>query len=176
MAVQGELWIIDVSQSVDLDHPRALDFLREDAAHVNSYFQRAGVATLTTRELFEFAVDPNINAGNINEAVEALIQVSSSRPAATGEDEIAAKVCSAAITITSCFSPIDGEICSPDNLECRAKGKCCQQRLQTDAPVTIGYWQSCPSVGCRVSARTQPLGRDGTIPCRFFMRHIYPGA
>ena len=95
MVVQGELWIIDVSQSVDLDHPRALDFLREDAAHVNSYFQRAGVATLTTRELFEFAVDPNINAGNINEAIEALIKVSSSRPAATGEDEIAAKVRSA---------------------------------------------------------------------------------
>lgn len=98
--VQGELWIIDVSQSVDLDHPRALDFLREDAAHVNSYFQRAGVATLTTRELFEFAVDPNINAGNINEAIEALIKVSSSRPAATGEDEIAAKVRSAACSLT----------------------------------------------------------------------------
>lgn len=81
-----------MSQSVDLDHPRALDFLREDAAHVNSYFRRAGVATLTTRELFEFVVDPTINAGNINEAIEALIKVSSSRPAATGEDEIAAKV------------------------------------------------------------------------------------
>ena len=101
MAVQGELWIIDVSQSVDLDHPRALDFLREDAMHVNSYFQRAGVATLTTRELFEFSVDPNINPGNINEAIEALITVSSSRPAATGEDEIAAKVCSAAFLLRS---------------------------------------------------------------------------
>ena len=92
MAPQGELWIIDVSQSVDLDHPRALDFLREDALHINTYFRRAGVATLTTRELFEFVVDPTINAGNINEAVEALIKVSSSRPAATGEDEIAARV------------------------------------------------------------------------------------
>jgi len=28
-AAQGQLWLIDVSQSVDLDHPRALDFLRE---------------------------------------------------------------------------------------------------------------------------------------------------
>ena len=28
-ARQGELWLIDVSQAVDLDHPRALDFLRE---------------------------------------------------------------------------------------------------------------------------------------------------
>lgn len=104
--MQGELWIIDVSQSVDLDHPRALDFLREDAMHVNSYFQRAGVATLTTRELFEFAVDPNINLGNINEAIEALIKVSSSRPAATGEDEIAAKVCSATFASSCCSCPL----------------------------------------------------------------------
>lgn len=31
-ARQGELWLIDVSQAVDLDHPRALDFLREASA------------------------------------------------------------------------------------------------------------------------------------------------
>jgi serine/threonine-protein kinase RIO1 len=43
---QGELVIIDVSQAVDLDHPKALDFLREDCAHVNDYFRcaRAEVA------------------------------------------------------------------------------------------------------------------------------------
>ena len=89
---QEELWIIDVSQAVDLDHPRALDFLREDAAHINSYFRRVGVATLTTRELFEFVVDPNILAGNIDQVVEALMKVAASRPCATGEDEIAEKV------------------------------------------------------------------------------------
>jgi hypothetical protein len=36
---QGELYIIDVSQAVDLDHPKALDFLREDCKHVNDYFR-----------------------------------------------------------------------------------------------------------------------------------------
>jgi hypothetical protein len=36
---QGQLVVIDVSQSVDLDHPKALDFLREDCAHVNDYFR-----------------------------------------------------------------------------------------------------------------------------------------
>ena len=30
-----------MSQSVDLDHPRALQFLREDASHVNAFFRRA---------------------------------------------------------------------------------------------------------------------------------------
>lgn len=33
--VQGHLYIIDVSQSVDLDHPSALDFLKEDCLHVS---------------------------------------------------------------------------------------------------------------------------------------------
>ncbi len=39
---QGELHIIDVSQSVDLDHPKALDFLKEDCKHVNDFFRRKG--------------------------------------------------------------------------------------------------------------------------------------
>ncbi|CAN6900037.1 hypothetical protein Bca4012_096079 [Brassica carinata] len=33
--VLGHLYIIDVSQSVDLDHPLALNFLREDCDHVS---------------------------------------------------------------------------------------------------------------------------------------------
>ena len=40
---QGELYVIDVSQAVDLDHPKALDFLREDCKHINDYFRRNGV-------------------------------------------------------------------------------------------------------------------------------------
>ncbi|KAM0859177.1 hypothetical protein ACQ4PT_047377 [Festuca glaucescens] len=32
---EGHLYIIDVSQYVDLDHPLALDFLKEDCLHVN---------------------------------------------------------------------------------------------------------------------------------------------
>lgn len=91
--LQGELYIIDVSQAVDLDHPRALDFLREDAAHVNAFFRRAGIATLTTRELFEFAVDPNIHEGNIDGALDRLSALAASRdPRTTVEDETADNV------------------------------------------------------------------------------------
>eukprot|EP00882_Tetradesmus_deserticola_P022535 GHRQ01024452.1.p1 GENE.GHRQ01024452.1~~GHRQ01024452.1.p1 ORF type:complete len:332 (+),score=177.59 GHRQ01024452.1:83-997(+) len=61
---KDQLVIIDVSQAVDLDHPKALDFLREDCAHVNDFFRRGGVAVLTNRELFDYAVDPNINDSN----------------------------------------------------------------------------------------------------------------
>ena len=67
--------IIDVSQAVDLDHPKALDFLREDCLHINDYFRRGGVAVLTVRELFDFVVDPAINEANVDETLERLNEV-----------------------------------------------------------------------------------------------------
>lgn len=65
--------MIDVSQAVDLDHPHALTFLREDCVHTNAYFKRKGVPTLTTRELFDFVVDPTITASNIDATLQALV-------------------------------------------------------------------------------------------------------
>ena len=51
----GEVYVIDVSQSVESDHPSALDFLRKDCSNVNDYFRKAGgLNVMTTRQLFEF--------------------------------------------------------------------------------------------------------------------------
>ncbi|PWN31762.1 RIO1-domain-containing protein [Meira miltonrushii] len=51
------LYIIDVSQSVEHDHPYAFDFLRADIAHVDEYFaKRGGVQTLGVRKTFEWIV------------------------------------------------------------------------------------------------------------------------
>uniref|UniRef100_A0A7S3QT89 Serine/threonine-protein kinase RIO1 n=1 Tax=Dunaliella tertiolecta TaxID=3047 RepID=A0A7S3QT89_DUNTE len=72
---KGQLWIIDVSQSVDLDHPKALDFLREDCKHINHYFRTKGVAVLTVRELFEFAVDPLITEDTLDAALDRLMEI-----------------------------------------------------------------------------------------------------
>ena len=47
-------YIIDVSQSVEHDHPYAFDFLRNDVKNVEEYFRRRGVATLGLRRSFEF--------------------------------------------------------------------------------------------------------------------------
>lgn len=82
-----QLYIIDVSQSVDLDHPHALTFLREDCLHVNDYFRRQGLQTLTVRELFDFAVDPTVTPANLDATLDALIEKASNRPAAAQEDE-----------------------------------------------------------------------------------------
>lgn len=51
---ERHLWIIDVSQSVEHDHPRAFDFLRADITHVDEYFARRGVHTLGLRRTFDF--------------------------------------------------------------------------------------------------------------------------
>jgi len=50
----SHLYIIDVSQSVEHDHPHAFDFLRNDVKNAEEYFGRRGVATLGLRRCFEF--------------------------------------------------------------------------------------------------------------------------
>ena len=46
---------IDVSQSVECDHPCALDFLRKDVSNVNDFFRKNGnLNVMTTRQLFDF--------------------------------------------------------------------------------------------------------------------------
>ncbi|XP_003743090.1 serine/threonine-protein kinase RIO1 [Galendromus occidentalis] len=60
---EGQIVFIDVSQSVEHDHPNALVFLRKDLTNVTDFFSRCGVATMTVRELFDFVVDPLISDG-----------------------------------------------------------------------------------------------------------------
>ncbi|CAM8883801.1 unnamed protein product [Rhodiola kirilowii] len=67
---EGHLYIIDVSQGVDLDHPHALDFLRRDCVNVSDFFRREGVAVMTIRELFDFIVDPSITDDSVDSYLE----------------------------------------------------------------------------------------------------------
>ncbi|CAI9095113.1 OLC1v1030974C1 [Oldenlandia corymbosa var. corymbosa] len=71
---EGHLYIIDVSQSVDLDHPHALDFLREDCCHVSDFFKKHGVAVMFIRELFDFIVDPSIDDESVDSYLEEVQQ------------------------------------------------------------------------------------------------------
>ncbi|KAG5437855.1 hypothetical protein PCANB_000570 [Pneumocystis canis] len=50
------LYIIDVSQSVEHNHPRSLEFLRMDIANVNDFFRKNGVVCLNERAIFEFVI------------------------------------------------------------------------------------------------------------------------
>lgn len=50
----NHLVVIDVSQSVERDHPRALDFLRTDIGNVIRYFGEKGVRTMGLRRLYQW--------------------------------------------------------------------------------------------------------------------------
>ncbi|TYG76823.1 hypothetical protein ES288_D03G145700v1 [Gossypium darwinii] len=89
---EGHLYIIDVSQAVDLDHPHALDFLREDCIHVSDFFRKHGVAVMTIRELFDFIVDPTITDGSVDSYLEEVQQKVLARGDMSVEDEIADSV------------------------------------------------------------------------------------
>ena len=67
---EGRVWIIDVSQSVDLDHPHAFDFLREDCLHVNTFFEKNGTKIIPQRELFDFITDPALKDEEIDGYLE----------------------------------------------------------------------------------------------------------
>ncbi|CAN8284203.1 unnamed protein product [Cochlearia groenlandica] len=89
---EGHLYIIDVSQSVDLDHPLALNFLREDCDHVSDFFKKHGVAVMTIRELFDFIVDPTISDESVDSYLEEVQRKVIERGEISVEDEIADSV------------------------------------------------------------------------------------
>ncbi|DAA78614.1 TPA_exp: Serine/threonine-protein kinase RIO1 [Trichophyton benhamiae CBS 112371] len=77
-----KLYIIDVSQSVEQDHPRSLEFLRMDIKNVSDFFRRKGVDTLPERTLFEFitSVDgPRAVSGDLGPMIEVLEKLFTAR-------------------------------------------------------------------------------------------------
>ena len=73
---QGDAFIIDVSQSVEHDHPHALEFLRKDLHNVTEFFRKLGVAVLGLRELFDWVVDAR---ENWEERLDALAELAAGR-------------------------------------------------------------------------------------------------
>ncbi|KAI9815460.1 MAG: protein kinase rio1 [Pycnora praestabilis] len=71
-----KLWIIDVGQSVEHDHPRSLEFLRMDVRNVSDFFQRRGVDTLGERTVFGFitSVGGSTEMDQMTEALLALYE------------------------------------------------------------------------------------------------------
>ena len=81
----GTVYVIDVSQAVEHDHPNALTFLRKDCENTIHFFRRNGVARVPhLQPLFDFVVDPAIRPHHAAEAYERLL--------AATDDEAAAEV------------------------------------------------------------------------------------
>uniref|UniRef100_A0A7N8XW07 Serine/threonine-protein kinase RIO1 n=1 Tax=Mastacembelus armatus TaxID=205130 RepID=A0A7N8XW07_9TELE len=77
----GDAYIIDVSQSVEHDHPHALEFLRKDCSNVNEFFAKHSVAVMTVRELFDFITDPSITCHNIDQYLAKAMMIAAERTA-----------------------------------------------------------------------------------------------
>lgn len=66
----SHLYIIDVSQSVEHDHPKAFDFLRTDIRNIEDYFKRRSVGdvrTLGPRRTWEFIVSESVGLASDEE-------------------------------------------------------------------------------------------------------------
>lgn len=74
-----KLWLIDVSQSVEHDHPRSLEFLRMDVKNVSEFFRRKGVDILSEKTTFGFVTAAH-GSTNPTEMTGALQTLYETRP------------------------------------------------------------------------------------------------
>ncbi|KAK2624653.1 hypothetical protein QTJ16_005846 [Diplocarpon rosae] len=85
-----KLYIIDVSQSVEHDHPRSLEFLRMDIKNVSDFFRRKGVDVLSEQAIFGFITvqDGPLQEPALSDALENLLV---NRPADADGEQAAAE-------------------------------------------------------------------------------------
>lgn len=57
---KGELVIIDVSQSMEENHPMAIEYLKRDIYNINYFFKNKGVIVFSLREIFKYITDSSI--------------------------------------------------------------------------------------------------------------------
>ncbi|KAM5583769.1 hypothetical protein ABKV19_003579 [Rosa sericea] len=89
---EGHLYMIDVSQAVELNDPSANGFLCKDCLYVSDFFKKHGVAVMTTRELFDFIVDPCISDEMVDSYLNMVQYKVVARGSISAEDEIADSV------------------------------------------------------------------------------------
>ncbi|KAF9582357.1 Serine/threonine-protein kinase RIO1 [Lunasporangiospora selenospora] len=73
------LYIIDVSQSVEHDHPHAFNFLRMDITNVSDFFRKKRVGVMGHKELFDFVTDVNLGMSE-EEMDNELERIQNSQP------------------------------------------------------------------------------------------------
>ena len=90
----GLLYVIDVSQSVEHDHPKAYEFLRMDIKNVSKFFEKRGVPTLRERAVFDFifAKDGAVEEPGMGEEIERLFREDPGRGEGDEDDEVDAEV------------------------------------------------------------------------------------
>ena len=77
---KSTLYFIDVSQSVEHDHPHAFEFLRKDCMNVTAFFTKGGVGAMYTQELFDFVIDPTVKDEDVDSYLTDVQDKISERP------------------------------------------------------------------------------------------------
>uniref|UniRef100_A0AAV1THC2 Serine/threonine-protein kinase RIO1 n=1 Tax=Peronospora matthiolae TaxID=2874970 RepID=A0AAV1THC2_9STRA len=78
---QTKLYFIDVSQSVEHEHPSANDFLRKDCRNIADYFRKTGALNpMTTQELFDFVTDPCLADKDVDDRLDEIQRMIADRP------------------------------------------------------------------------------------------------
>lgn len=60
---KNKIHMIDVSQSVEKDHPQALSFLQRDIKNINDFFRKKRVKVFSDQQVFQFVVSLDIAKG-----------------------------------------------------------------------------------------------------------------
>merc|ERR1712150_22697 len=84
----GDVVIIDVSQSVEHDHPNALVFLRKDCFNVNQFFKSKNVLTCTVREFTDFVTSLSLKEEDIDDYLNSLMEKVANRGDLTIQEEV----------------------------------------------------------------------------------------
>ncbi|KAK1815517.1 Serine/threonine-protein kinase rio1 [Friedmanniomyces endolithicus] len=84
----GKLFVIDVSQSVEHDHPRSLEFLRMDIKNITDFFRRKGVDTLSERAVFGMVTGSEGTTEDVGmkDMVEKMYEVRAQQPEQDDEE------------------------------------------------------------------------------------------
>ena len=114
---EGHLYIIDVSQSVEHDHPSAFDFLRSDIKNVEDFFAKMGVRCLGLRRCFEFVVKEKLDTTdglNGGDVFKKLLELAALDDTAEGDTPKASSAHEDAIFKKSYIPRTLGELYDPE--------------------------------------------------------------
>jgi len=141
---KDSITIIDVSQSVQIDHPHALEYLKRDCINVRNFFAKnMNCAPLPVRQVFEFVVGktlPSVNGRSFQEqediaCIDALLKEVPQVENETAQDQSGDALFLATWIPTHLDQVIDRAFIEGE-LERRARGeKPVCSRLLADEPV-----------------------------------------
>lgn len=77
---EKQVYVIDVSQSVEESHPFSHEFLKRDIINVNNYFRRMKVNVFPCKQVFRYATDNTIPKDMEEQFLENLMEESMEQP------------------------------------------------------------------------------------------------